>query len=167
MLELHDFTVKAGCRPIAAGAFIGEHSFSSTTLPIAPGRPDEPDIKEAEKFGKHIREKVKQLISINDITPLRFPGKSPYKKQGKHSWKPPGTRQQLCTLCGNCKSGCPAGAITISDKIKTDRHSCIYCCACIKNCPEGARFIADIKMKGLAVLLHKGFSARKDPQWFI
>ena len=37
---------------MAAGAFIGEHSFSRKGMPIAEGRPDESDLKQATEFGK-------------------------------------------------------------------------------------------------------------------
>jgi hypothetical protein len=53
-----------GCIPIAAGAFIGEHSFSSDKRPIALGRPDQHDLSQAEAFGRTIKEKLDALQAI-------------------------------------------------------------------------------------------------------
>lgn len=40
LIELRDILAEGGCRPFAAAAFVGEHSFSRT---LAAGRPDEED----------------------------------------------------------------------------------------------------------------------------
>ena len=52
--ELCDLVSEQGFVPVAAGAFIGEHSFSRKGMPIAEGRPDESDLKQATEFGKKI-----------------------------------------------------------------------------------------------------------------
>lgn len=44
LIELRDIAVKMGFKPIAAAAFIGEHSFSTEDSPIAYGRPDISDL---------------------------------------------------------------------------------------------------------------------------
>ena len=63
--ELRDLAVQAGFRPIAGGAFIGEHSFADSKFPIARRRPDQKDIEKCSKFGALIREKVQQVDSID------------------------------------------------------------------------------------------------------
>ena len=40
LVELRDETIQLGFTPLAAGAFIGEHSYSRPNMPIAEGRPD-------------------------------------------------------------------------------------------------------------------------------
>ena len=40
---LKDLAVEAGFKPIAGGAFIGEHSFADSKFPIAHRRPDQKD----------------------------------------------------------------------------------------------------------------------------
>jgi flavodoxin len=40
LLELRNLAIERGFKPIAAAAFIGEHSFSSKQFPIANDRPD-------------------------------------------------------------------------------------------------------------------------------
>ena len=167
LMELSDLAIKTGCRPVACGVFIGEHSFSSDTVPIARNRPDDEDRQLAGMFGKSIREKLLQISNIDDIMPLKLPGNFPYKKRGKHSWTPPGTRENLCTLSGRCKKVCPVGAITITNMVKTDVNACIYCCACVKECLTKARYITDTDVKKITLWLSKTFPQRKVPYWFI
>lgn len=52
LVELRDETIQLGFTPLAAGAFIGEHSYSRPNMPIAEGRPDITDLQTAEQFGK-------------------------------------------------------------------------------------------------------------------
>ena len=56
--ELCDLVSEQGFVPVAAGAFIGEHSFSRKGMPIAEGRPDESYIKQATEYGKKIIEEL-------------------------------------------------------------------------------------------------------------
>ena len=44
--------------PVAAGAFVGEHSYSTPETPIAQGRPDARDLTAATAFGAQVREKL-------------------------------------------------------------------------------------------------------------
>jgi len=48
LLELKNIMIKGGCIPIACAAYIGEHSFSSSELPTAEGRPDSSDLYHAK-----------------------------------------------------------------------------------------------------------------------
>ena len=50
--ELADFVAARGFVPVAAAAFVGEHSYSTARWPIAAGRPDGDDCAEAEAFGR-------------------------------------------------------------------------------------------------------------------
>lgn len=51
LLELRDLLSCQGFIPVAAGAFIGEHSFGNT---IAAGRPDAEDLAKCADFGRQI-----------------------------------------------------------------------------------------------------------------
>ena len=51
LIELRNMVLSASFQPVAASAFIGEHSFSSSLMPIAPGRPDRDDFVSAVSFG--------------------------------------------------------------------------------------------------------------------
>ena len=58
-VELAEFARRHGFRPIAAAAFVGEHSYSSPAAPIAAGRPDADDMAVATAFGANIRAKLR------------------------------------------------------------------------------------------------------------
>ncbi len=51
LLELKDVASTCGFIPVSGAAFIGEHSFASTDIPVAMNRPDENDLKQAEECG--------------------------------------------------------------------------------------------------------------------
>lgn len=61
LLELSDLLKEKGFVPVAAAAFIGEHSFSRPDMPVAAGRPDEEDLRKAMAFGLQIREYLSQI----------------------------------------------------------------------------------------------------------
>lgn len=71
MKELCDLVSEQGFVPVAAGAFIGEHSFSRKGMPIAEGRPDESDLKQATEFGKKIIEELEKVSAWNACPPWR------------------------------------------------------------------------------------------------
>lgn len=56
--ELASFVAERGFVPVAAGAFVGEHSYSTPETPIAQGRPDAQDLAAATAFGAQVREKL-------------------------------------------------------------------------------------------------------------
>ena len=81
LIELRNIALEVGFKPIAAGAFIGEHSYSTSDLPIAAGRPDAEDMVKAHAFGKAIREKFMTGISRPSEL-LQVPGNFPTKRFG-------------------------------------------------------------------------------------
>jgi flavodoxin len=50
LLELKNLVIESGFIPIAGGAFVGEHSFSTDELPIAKQRPDSLDIQNIMEY---------------------------------------------------------------------------------------------------------------------
>ncbi len=142
LLELKNIAADSGFKPVAAGAFIGEHSFSNNEFPIAAGRPDKADSSEAESFGKSISNKIKNIKSIEDITIIDVPGNFPYKKGVTPSKAAASTDNEVCTMCETCATVCPAEAITYEDEVITDQDKCLLCCACVKECPTEARELA-------------------------
>lgn len=167
LLELKDLAAASGFRPLAGGAFIGEHSFSREDLPIAEGRPDTADMDAAAIFGKQIAEKLKALSDPTDIREIDVPGNSPYKERGSRGPVSPITRADVCTQCGTCVEVCPAGAISIADEVVTDADRCTLCCACVKACPTGAKVMEDPNIQGVAQWLNSNFSKRKEPEIFL
>ncbi len=166
LVELRDIATTAGFIPVAAGAFIGEHSFASATKPIANGRPDPDDLDKAKKFGLTIREKLDQLQALNSDVPLQVPGNTPYKERTTRSGISPVSKEELCTLCGTCADVCPTAAISVKEAIETDKEHCIICCACVKNCPSGAREMEDPTIQKVTDWLFTNFSQYKDPELF-
>ena len=58
LVELYDLAVSLGLSPFAAGAFIGEHSYSTPEVPVAEGRPDTLDLADARIFGGQCARKL-------------------------------------------------------------------------------------------------------------
>ena len=167
LLELKNLTVEAGFIPVAGGAFIGEHSHSNETTPIACGRPDVEDLKKAREFGMLIRKKMRDINFFNEMRPLLVPGNFPYKERRNQPKVSPITQETLCTLCGTCATVCPTGAITVSDMVMTDPNGCIFCCSCIKNCPTQARVFEAPEIKERAERLSKDCRDRKEPEIYV
>ena len=152
--ELADLLARQGFRTVAAGAFVGEHSYSTPATPVAAGRPDDRDLAEARLFGENIGAKLagKGPEPVN-VARLRTP-RTPLlpllrfivfalgylSRQKRHPVVLlPRTDAARCIHCGRCATGCPTGAITAGREELTDAARCIRCCACVKSCPVGAR----------------------------
>ena len=164
LLELKDIAESAGFKPIAGGAFVGEHSFSSEAAPIANGRPDAKDIEKALEFGRRIQQKVRTIHNIDHIPAFSVPGNFPYQEQKKAAKATPATQATLCTQCEKCTGVCPTAAVTVSTGVITDPKACILCCACVKICPSGARVMADARIRETAEWLNKNCRERKEPK---
>ncbi len=167
LLELKDMALARGFVPMAGAAFIGEHSYSTTAMPIAPGRPDAEDIARAMAFGQQVRARLLQTSMVN-LPPLDVPGHFPYKERRPAPASPPTptTIADLCTLCGRCAAVCPTAAITVSETVITKATACIACCACTRACPTGARVMEDPRIRQTATWLYENHSARKEPEIF-
>ncbi len=167
LLELKDLVLEAGFEPVAAAAFIGEHSFSTDAAPIAVGRPDADDLGKAAEFGKMITDKMRIVPSVDAAVPLRVPGKFPYKPGSAISGISPITRQSECTACEACALACPAGAITVKGTVLTDSNACIRCCACVKACSTGARVMEEPRLRQIADQLSINCRQRKEPELYL
>jgi len=167
LLELSDLVKEVGFIPVAAGAFIGEHSYSTTATPIAVGRPDAEDLVQARYFGAMIRKKMGEMQSLDTTAALPLPGNFPYKDYGAWPEMSPIILEDLCNLCGECTAVCPTGAITVDTNVMTDRKQCIMCCACVKSCPIKARVIEEPLIKQIAQWLSTSFQERKAPDIFV
>lgn len=167
LLELKNLAIELGFRPVAGGAFIGEHSYATEEMPIANGRPDSLDVKKAMDFGAKVKDKVTALLSLDTKMDLEIPGSFPYEAKGARNLAvSPVTQKDICTVCGTCASVCPTAAISINESVETKIELCIRCCACIKNCPEEARVMNDEMLKNIADWLNQNCRVRKEPQVF-
>lgn len=167
LLELRDLALRAGFKPVAAGAFIGEHSYSNAATPIAAGRPDVEDLREAKQFGKRIYSKLRDMRTLNAVALLQVPGDFPYKERRTLSNICPLTHEKLCARCEKCASVCPTGAITVGDTVMTDPNLCIRCCACVKTCFTGARMMEDSRIRLVAERLSMNCRERKEPETYL
>lgn len=175
-IELQNFLSERGFNVVAAGAFIGEHSYCTKEYPISPLRPNIADLEEAKKFGIQIIEKINkntEPVLINAET-LKCPDsgednllgfKSFIKnyQSGNQAQSAPAkiipiVDEALCISCGYCAQVCPTEAIDESNPTKTDPEKCIKCCACVKFCPENARILNT----PFAPVLSKYFSREKE-----
>lgn len=167
LLELKDILIERGCKPIACAAYIGEHSFSSSEMPTAAGRPDASDLNHAELFGCKINEKLLSVSAVDQISDINIPGNYPYGGVTKLWSVDFISVSNECSQCGLCAEGCPVGAIDSENSALIDTEKCITCCACIKNCPQHARTMKTGLVKDAALRLNKLYQERKEPVFFI
>lgn len=168
LLELKDLAMEIGCRPVAAAAFIGEHSFSNQAELIAPGRPDAMDLRIAADFGRQVRDRLHGVASLDQLPALHVPGSFPYREYPGNAAKAcPTTEDALCQRCAVCASVCPTGAIQVNGSVATDPAACILCCACVKACSSGGRVMDHPAVNQSRTWLATHCQAYKDPQVFI
>ena len=180
LVELYDLAVSLGLSPFAAGAFIGEHSYSTPEVPVAEGRPDTLDLADARIFGGQC---ARKLNSSGAFAPFHIKGNRPYKEPSRPVSDTSRTAQSSsgsqakpapsvpltadgCPLCGECVRVCPTGAVSIDlnvRKVLTDPTLCIHCCACVRACPAGLRTYTT----PFTAFLHEHCSARRDPETFL
>ena len=173
--ELYDLMVEDGFTPMAGGAFIGEHSYSSADLPLAEGRPDSGDLEKARAFGADIRKKLERMDRPELLGTEVIPGNVPYlepanlnmmKKLRQNIPFTPETDLDKCTKCHQCVEACPNQAISRDDVTAIDRWACMICFACVKSCPEEAKamprdfYVAIERLRGLC-------QERKEPDVFL
>ncbi len=176
LIELFDIAVARGFVPIAAGAFIGEHSYSTEALPMAPGRPDAEDLTAAREFGTAVMKKLTAIRSLEAVNPVRVPCDRPYiEPEGLHRLRrmrqsssvTPETDASLCTRCNKCIEACPQDAIDRVDVTRTDKEECILCCACVKVCPVGARRFTEPAFFPLLKKIQELCRERKEPECYL
>lgn len=176
LLELFDISVALGFIPVAGGAFVAEHSYSSSDRPIAPKRPDSDDIWMAQQFGAKVIDKLKAVNSADALPKIYVPGNFPYKepenlqmlKQARKTLSfTPETDPDKCTQCGLCAEVCPTEAIDGRDAAVIDKWQCIICFACIKNCPAGAKQMVEPHFIGAVERLQALCRQRKEPEIYL
>ena len=146
LIELRNVMRDNGFSPIAAGAFVGEHSFSRI---LGAGRPDADDMALVQQLADGTADKVKDLteapaqaVEVEGCDPIR-PYYTPRDRHGepiKDFLKAkPVTDPDKCVKCGLCARLCPMGSID-PDDVSNVVGKCIKCCACVKKCPRGAKY---------------------------
>lgn len=171
LIELRDIMEADGFHTIAGGAFVGEHSFSTT---LGRGRPDISDEREADKFVLAICDKVASgklqdgPVEVEGQEPVR-PYYTPRDRNGNNidirKVKP--KTNENCDNCGLCAELCPLGSIDPKDCTQIT-GICMKCCACVKKCPKNAKYFDD-----RGYLYHKSEleelygNRRAENKWFV
>ena len=163
LVELRDLAAAKGFVVVAAGAFIGEHSYSTSDRPIAAGRPDQADLQQAWRFGATIAERLRTGKGAVD---LDIPGAVPYKERPPFGGIAPDTDTERCILCGACAGVCPTFVIRVADRVVTAADNCLMCCACVRVCPEQARALTHPVTEARRDLLIRHCSAPRAPELF-
>ncbi|MGI6548703.1 MAG: EFR1 family ferrodoxin [Syntrophomonadales bacterium] len=170
LLELKDILEEHGFTAIAAGAFVGEHSFSKT---LGAGRPDEKDMLLVDRFAQ----KIYQKLTTPDISsPVEVKGNRPYRKYYAPKDEngevvkdfrliSPETSED-CIDCKTCVEVCPMGSIDY-EHVSQLNGICIKCCACIKKCPTQAKQFTDARFLHHKHELEAAFGRRTEPEWFV
>lgn len=170
LIELRDLLYGSGFAPIAAGAFIGEHSFSRI---LGANRPDERDMRVAKSLAELTFQRARELhktpeepVAVKGETPLR-PYYTPRDRNGVpvNILKVKPKTNEDCTGCQICAALCPMGSIDFEDPSQYN-GICIKCGACIKKCPENARYYDDEAYLYHQHELEEEFIRRAEPEIF-
>lgn len=157
-VEAQDIFNENGFKVIGAGAFLGEHSF---TTKVAEGRPNKEDLSKAMSFGKKIISKLENIYFLENI---KLPGNRPYKEDGTSKNIAPEPTND-CKKCGECIKVCPTGAIKDIDEI--DFKKCILCHACVRFCKFNARKVKGDAIKPFIDFLERKCMDRKEIEIFL
>ena len=172
LAELTCLLRNGGLRPVAAGAFVGEHAFSSV---LGQGRPDQADLLLAARFAEETARMIATLPEDAPV-PMVQPGRpqmewvyyQPKDKDGApidiRKVKP--VVNESCNHCGLCAAVCPMGSIG-PDDVTQYTGICIKCGACIKKCPQQARDYTDSGYLYHKTDLEQSLTRRAEPEWFL
>lgn len=158
LVEAEDILRAAGFTVAAAGAFIGEHSFSQK---LAASRPDEADLDAATGFALRIAGK----LAGENVSAAVLKGARPYRERMQPLPFLPKTNES-CTSCLVCAESCPMGIIDDRDP-KTVAAGCILCNRCVKACPVSAKYFDDEPLMKSTAMLESNFMTRKEPELFL
>ena len=147
---------------LAAGTFIGQHSYSDI-IPVAIGRPDKTDLEKAHNFGSESLN-TSNYLSLEDI-PIQ---RDIFSKSKNYNPIQPVFKSEKCSHCRICSKRCPMNIIsheTGNWLNQEAKKQCIGCMACVSSCKYKARFVkANFGMRLiLKYILKKASVERQEP----
>jgi len=151
-----------GFNVTAAGAFIGQHSYSDI-VPVAIGRPDESDLEKARQLG------IKSLSTNICLSPSNVPVQlDRASKSDKYTAIKPLHIEAKCIQCGKCAKKCPLGLLSSDTGQYLNREAkkkCIGCMACVYVCMQKAKVakVNPIVKFVIKQILGKASRERKEP----
>ncbi len=143
ILERQNFKV------IASADFPMSHTYNLGGWKLNLNRPNERDIKIAEKFAEILYNRFSANRDFLFTIPKPDFDKTKLKTSKhlvKHGVPPPIFQKENCNLCQICEDLCPTGAIDIYNGV-IDKNLCLHCFRCIINCPEGALKAPDLNQQ--------------------
>jgi ferredoxin/flavodoxin len=172
LIELRDILEKGGLHTVAAAAFVGEHSFSTS---LAQGRPDAADLAVAADFAGKVAEQVTSIGDKSSLEPVFVKGTpAPYRgyyQPRDRGGNPVDIRKvkpltnDRCTNCRLCAEVCPMGSVS-AENVRELTGICIKCGACVKKCPVGAKYYDDAGFLYHQHELEEGLTRRAEPELF-
>ena len=186
LMELRNILTANGFMPVAAAAFVGEHSFSRT---LGAGRPNAADLAQMDDFARGAAQKLEGLAALPAV-PVSVAGEEPirpyYTPRDRHGGcfgfgscaeackfdaihvvdGVAVVDKEKCTNCGACARVCPMGAIDPKDVCSVP-GTCIKCCACVKGCPSGAKYFDDPGYLYHQHELEDVYTRRAENEWFV
>lgn len=161
LLELTEGLKKSNMKVISGAAIIGQHCQNKN---VATNRPDKEDNVKILEYANKIRDKINNIVQLEETDDICVKGSYPYKPLKSHM-APLGDCK--CIQCGLCEEKCPVNAIDKKDFRKTDNSKCIFCGACINICPTNARDIREESIKSFIKRLEIIAKERKEIEVFI
>lgn len=173
LIELRDILENHGFHTIAAGAFVGEHSFSYI---LGKGRPDQADIGLADEFASRVARKLRTIADAQAIEPISVKGTpNPYRdyyRPRDPQGNPVDMRKirpltsEACNDCKICVEVCPMGSISYENP-REYTGICIRCGACVKKCPQQAKYYDNEAFLYHKNELEEGYARRAEPELFV
>jgi ferredoxin len=178
LVELCAILKQQGFTIPAAGNFIAQHSFACDDFPLAPGRPDQDDLRKATEFGRQVAGKIAH--NPEDITcvygryfyiRMYVSGSTEatgFVSLGEHhrpTIRVSEHNADLCIDCGQCVEVCPTGSIDLESYLIED-ETCIRCFACTSVCPTEAKTKIVQPVEHLATWFKHRSAERGEPLLF-
>ena len=156
---------------LAGGAaFACRHAFSDL---LAPGRPDEADLKAGEAFVLKAAARAEELAETGESLQVPGDAAAPYYVPKGTDGQPakflkakPLTDMKKCTKCGYCVKLCPVGSIDPED-VTNVPGVCIKCQACVRGCALGAKYFDDPAFLSHVKFLEQNYTERKENSFYL